>query len=64
MYNVVLDHVIKYDAPAIRLVIWEEHLPVFARRMTSAMEAYATLVSHYRETVEWDFGKWARYGHL
>lgn len=26
-------------------------------RMTSAMEAYATLVSHYRETVEWDFGK-------
>jgi len=26
-------------------------------RMTIAMEAYATLTSHYRESVEWVFGK-------
>lgn len=30
MYNVVLDHVIKYDAPAMRLVISKELLPAFA----------------------------------
>lgn len=30
MYNMALDHVFKYDALAMRLMIWEEQLLAFA----------------------------------